>query len=136
MSTSPVTEEIAQHHENLQRGLLRIQVCSACDRRQWPPRPVCPACSETRWEWSDAPPTGRLFTWTVVHRTPLPAFTDLTPYAVGVFDIGDGLRVIGRIIGPPASLVADGEFTWEVEDVDGAGPQALWRPAETGQEGR
>ena len=136
MSPEPFPDEIAQHHLHLQAGSLKIPHCTACERRQWPPRPACPACSGNHWEWVTAPATGRLFTWTVVHRTPLPAFADLAPYAVGVFDVGDGIRVIGRVVGPPSSLAADTEFAWHVEEVAGEGPQAVWSRTDTGQEER
>ena len=50
------------------RGELRLRRCLAC--REWchVPRVTCPNCASTEFAWEPVKGTGRLYTWTVVHR--------------------------------------------------------------------
>jgi uncharacterized OB-fold protein len=72
----------------------------------WPPRPACPRCQDTTPGWQDVVGTGWLYSWTIVHRTPLPAFRPLTPYVVGVVELTGhpGLRLLGRCLADPGLL--------------------------------
>jgi len=65
-----------------QRGELRFQRCLECQHWRHYPRPVCPSCTSTRFEWARATGRGELYTWTVVHGPTLPAFRDRLPYTV------------------------------------------------------
>jgi uncharacterized OB-fold protein len=78
---------------------LLIRRCTTCEAPSWPPRPLCPFCGSDAVCWSEVEPAGKLFSWTVVHRTPLPAFAPLTPYAVAVVELdrAQGVRVLARM---------------------------------------
>src|SRR4051812_35247248 len=73
----------------------------------WPPRPACPACSALVGEWSEVAGSGRLYSWTVVHRTILPWYAERTPYVVGIvtLDPAQPLRMVGRCELDPADIV-------------------------------
>lgn len=64
----------------------------------WPPRPTCRTCREPVAAWTEIGGTGRLYSWTVVHRTKLPWYADRTPYVVGIvtLDHTQPLRLVAR----------------------------------------
>lgn len=70
----------------------------------WPPRPACPECAEWVAEWTEVRGSGRLYSWTVVHRTRQPWFADRTPYVVGIvtLDPDHTIRMVGRCEIDPA----------------------------------
>jgi hypothetical protein len=83
------------------RGELRLRRCNAC--RAWchVPRVVCPECAARDWSWEPVRGTGRVFTWTVVHRAMHPAFADDVPYAVVVVELDEGPRLVTRLVDCP-----------------------------------
>lgn len=64
----------------------------------WPPRPACPLCTELVADWAEVAGTGRLYSWTVVHRTRLRWYADRTPYVVGIVELDHAqpIRMVGR----------------------------------------
>jgi len=87
------------------RGELRLRRCNAC--REWchVPRVICPACAGRDWSWERVRGTGRVFSWTVVHRAMHPAFVDDVPYAVVVVALDEGPRIVSRLVDcPPEQL--------------------------------
>jgi uncharacterized protein len=94
----------------------------------WPPRPACPLCTELVAGWAEVPGTGRLYSWTVVHRTRLRWYAERTPYVVGIVELDPAqpVRMVGRCeLDEPAEGL---ELTVDFED---AGRQLMpfWRPA-------
>lgn len=78
-------------------GRLLVRRCER-GHLSWPPRPACPRCHGPVRDWQEVGGWGSLYSWTVVHRTPMPEFRPLTPYAVGVVELAEqpGLRMLGR----------------------------------------
>lgn len=83
------------------RGELRLRRCNTC--RSWchVPRVTCPSCASTDWAWERVKGTGRLYTWTVVHRAMHPAFMGDVPYAVVVVELDEGPRIVSGIVDCP-----------------------------------
>ncbi|MBY0401137.1 OB-fold domain-containing protein [Myxococcota bacterium] len=83
------------------RGELRLRRCNAC--REWchVPRLTCPNCASTDWAWEPVKGTGRLYTWTVVHRAMHPAFMGDVPYAVVVVELDEGPRIVSGMVDCP-----------------------------------
>lgn len=71
-------------------GEFALQKCVTCGQFQHPPGQLCQSCHSSDLRWSAATPSGRLVSWSVVHRAPLPAFADLTPYTVALIELDDG----------------------------------------------
>lgn len=65
---------------------LRFQGCADCGKLRHPPTPMCPHCQSTRVKWVEAPDTGTLFTYTVIHHAAHPAVKDQLPYVVAVIE--------------------------------------------------
>jgi uncharacterized protein len=64
----------------------------------WPPRPACLTCTADIVGWQEIEGKGKLYSWTIVHRTRLQWFAERTPYVVGIIavDHEQPLRMIGR----------------------------------------
>jgi hypothetical protein len=84
--------------------------CPACGTPYFPRSPVChaAACSGGKTDDAAFGPRGVLWSFTVQHfAPPAPALVEepFQPYAVGMVDLADGLRVLGRIeTSDPAAL--------------------------------
>lgn len=77
--------------------------CSLCGAVTFPSSPGCPRCGEDKTEPTELPRTGTLYTWTTQEFLPkLPYRGPETPqtfepWAVGYVELGDQLRVEGRL---------------------------------------
>jgi uncharacterized OB-fold protein len=89
--------DFAPFWEACARARLVVPQC-ANGHLIWPPRPTCPRCVEPVATWTEVRGAGRLYSWTVVHRTRLPWYAERTPYVVGIVTIDheQPLRMVGR----------------------------------------
>ncbi len=89
-----ITAEFWQH---CNRDELRFQRCTDCGTWRHLPRVMCAQCASTEWEWALSSGRGRLFSWTVTHRSPHPAFRGEVPFVVGIIEMEEGVRMLCRI---------------------------------------
>lgn len=88
------------------RHELALARCAQCARRSHPPDLVCPHCGSIHPDWSFEPVSGHgvIRSWTVVRRSFLPGFD--VPFVlvdVELTDVDPDLRLIGRLLGAPAT---------------------------------
>jgi uncharacterized OB-fold protein len=57
-----------------------------------PPRSICPECRSSKIEWFQLGNRGKLVTYTVVHVSP-PLFKHMAPYAVGIVEMPEGVKL-------------------------------------------
>ncbi len=89
-------------------GTLRFQRCEACGAWRHLPREMCPSCASSKWTWEASSGRGRIFSWTVTHRAPHPAFAADVPYAVVVVELEEGVRMVSGLRGlAPEALELD-----------------------------
>jgi uncharacterized OB-fold protein len=81
----------------LDQGRWITTRCKACDRQTFPPKPVCPHCWSADIEWSDLGTRGTLYSWTRIHAAPA-VFSAEAPYAVGIVDLDEGIRLACRLV--------------------------------------
>jgi uncharacterized protein len=87
-----------------------IQRCSKCAHFQFPPRAVCELCwSDDNLEWRTAVGTGTVHSFTVVHRPPVPAFSDRVPYVLALVQLDEGPRLMSNIVKCDPDDVAIGQ---------------------------
>ncbi len=79
-------------------GRLVAAKCNKCGTTFLPPRPLCTKCFSKDLEWFKPSGEGKLLTYTVIHIPPV-QFQSMAPYAVGVVELKDGLRLPGIIRG-------------------------------------
>lgn len=100
MASRPVVEGLFTESEEGAR--LLGSRCNTCGAPYFPRSAVChnPACSASRIEDAAFGPRGKLWSLAIQdYPPPPPAKYDepYQPYAVGIVDLNDGLRVMGRL---------------------------------------
>jgi hypothetical protein len=88
---------------------LRLPRCAHCGHWQWYPTAACDECGSLGFDWRPVAPTGRLFTWVVVHKDFVGGAPDRVPYTTGLvtLDEAPGIRLVAVISGPPDDLRID-----------------------------
>lgn len=81
----------------LGEGKWQSTCCQDCQKLTFPPKIVCPHCWSTQVTWSPLGATGTLYSWTRIHAAPA-AFTAEAPYAGGIVDLADGIRLACRLV--------------------------------------
>lgn len=79
-------------------GELRYQRCGGCQKVQLIPRSLCEHCQSADLRWEVSKKRGRVKTFTIVHRAPLPVFKDQVPYAIAIIDMEEGFRVMANAL--------------------------------------
>jgi len=87
---------IEQFYKFLRQGKLMAGKCVKCGKIHLPPRPLCNNCYSQEFEWVQVSGIGELVTYTVISIAPQ-QFHDLTPYAVGIVQLENGLKIPGMI---------------------------------------
>ncbi len=91
---------IEQFYKFIAQGKLMAGKCLKCGKIHLPPRPLCDNCFSKQFEWMQVTGKGKLLTYTVIHVAPQ-QFQALTPYAVGIVELENGLKIPGMINGVP-----------------------------------
>ncbi len=94
----PAPDNASRHYwQSAAEGRLVVQRCTSCDVYQFYPRALCASCAgET--EWVDASGRGTLYTFTVIRQNRSEAFAALSPYAVGIVELEEGVRMMSNIV--------------------------------------
>jgi uncharacterized OB-fold protein len=87
---------IEQFYKLASQNKLMAGKCLKCDKIHLPPRPLCDNCYGTQFEWTEISGKGKLLTYTVIHIAPS-QFQDFTPYAIGIVELDNGLKIPGMI---------------------------------------
>jgi uncharacterized OB-fold protein len=96
MSAEPFT--IEQFYKHLAQGKLMAGKCTRCGKIHLPPRPLCDNCFGQEFTWIEIQGKGKLLTYSVIHIAPA-QFQQLAPYAVGIVQLENGLKLPGMISG-------------------------------------
>jgi hypothetical protein len=80
-----------------QRYRLEAGKCKNCGDIAFPPRLVCPRCQSRAFETIKLADAGKIITYTVIRVPPQP-FADQTPYALGIVELDDGVRLMGQVV--------------------------------------
>ena len=113
-----ITAESRPFWDACRRHQLVIQRCRACGAIQHYPRGVCAACWRTELEWQPSGGRGRIYTFTVVHRSQAPGFKDALPYVLAYVELDEGVQVLTTVVGgDPARLAIGTPVEVVFEDV-------------------
>nr|WP_206440785.1 OB-fold domain-containing protein [Streptomyces scabichelini] len=110
-----VNRDNAGFWEGVSRHRLLIQRCDGCKTLRFPWLPGCNACGCLEWDTVEASGEGAVYSYVVMHHPPFPAFTASDhagaaagPYAVGLIELAEGVRMISNVVGVPHSEVRIG----------------------------
>lgn len=92
------TAETAHYWRAAHDGRLEIQYCRACARHQFYPRRFCTRCLSDQVDWVQASGRGRIYTYTVCHVAGHPAFESRVPYAIGMIELDENVRMLAGIV--------------------------------------
>ncbi len=79
-----------------QRYRLEAGRCKKCDAIYFPPRQYCSECKSKEFETVNLSDTGKLLTYTIIRTAPS-NFSKETPYAVGIVELNDGVKLTTQI---------------------------------------
>ena len=99
-TATPVAEGLFAETANGPR--LLGSKCAGCDTPYFPKAAIChnPTCNDSKLEDAEFGPHGKLWSYTVqVYPPPPPAKYDepFEPYALGLIDLAEGLRVLAKV---------------------------------------
>lgn len=107
MNEQPQAFTIEQFYKNISQKKLMGGKCRKCGKIHLPPRPLCDKCLSTEFEWVELPQNGKLLTYTIIHVAP-PQFQNIAPYAVGIIQLENGVKIPGMIKGVPLDKIKVG----------------------------
>lgn len=116
---------IEQFYKHINKGKLMGGKCKRCRKIHLPPRPLCDRCFSKEFEWTEIPKKGKLLTYTIIHVAPA-QFQQIAPYAVGIIELENSLKIPGMIKDVEHEKVKIGmELTMEFDtsDVQSEWPQ-------------
>lgn len=82
--------------ESPERYRMEAAKCRKCETILFPARLICPDCGNRKFDKIKLSGKGKLLTYTII-RTPPEGFEDWAPYAVGIVEMEEGVRVMGQI---------------------------------------
>lgn len=103
------TSDTQHFWEGCTSGELRYQCCKHCGETQLIPRALCSACQRDDLQWQRSSGKGHVLSYTVVHRAPVPAFKEETPYIIALVDMEEGFRLMVNVKGGGATPVTIGQ---------------------------
>ncbi|MEW6348090.1 MAG: Zn-ribbon domain-containing OB-fold protein [Thermodesulfobacteriota bacterium] len=86
----------AQFVEYLKNNELRGTICKECGAKFFPPRADCDKCFSDQMDWFEIAGEGTLVSFTKATFAPA-GFEKDVPYALGVAQFADGVKVFGRL---------------------------------------
>ncbi|MYS91578.1 hypothetical protein GTY47_18420 [Streptomyces sp. SID5464] len=101
-----VNRDNAGFWEGVARHELLIQRCTGCGTLRFPWLPGCNGCGSPDWETVEASGEGSVYSYVVMHHPSFPAFEP--PYAVGLIELAEGVRIISNVVGVPYDKVRVG----------------------------
>jgi uncharacterized protein len=89
---------IEQFYKFLGNQKLMAGKCQKCGKIHLPPRPLCDNCLSQQFDWIEVSGKGKLLTYTIISIASQ-QFQALTPYAVGIVELENSLKIPGMIYG-------------------------------------
>jgi uncharacterized OB-fold protein len=98
----PILDNVSRRwFEAAAQGRLLIQKSAADNTYQWYPRAHVVGSLSPDVDWVEAAGTGRIYSYTIVHRTPNAEFADDCPYVLAIVELDEGVRLSTRIVDTP-----------------------------------
>ena len=96
-------------------GKLMMQYDPDSDAYQFWPRANSVRTGKRNLEWREVSGKGELYSFTITH-VPTPGFEDKTPYAIGLVELDEGVRIIANLVNVAPDEVSVGmrlRVAWE-----------------------
>ncbi len=104
--------------DGLRDHCFQVQRCPQGHLR-FIPTEICAKCGSEAWDWMPVSGRGEVYTFTVVHRAPTPAYQREAPYVIAHVTLAEGPRVIATLSGcAPESVHIGMPVVIGYDDVD------------------
>jgi uncharacterized OB-fold protein len=89
---------IKQFLNFIKQGELKAVKCKKCSAIILPPKFKCSLCETLDFEWVSLNGKGKLLTYSVIYVPPK-RFKEQAPYAIGIVELKEGVKVEARLKG-------------------------------------
>ncbi len=91
-------KNVARYQREIpQRYRLEAGKCTSCGYIAFPPRLICPKCKSKNFETIKLSDEGKILTFTII-RVSAEQFSKQTPFAVGIIELNDGVKITTQIV--------------------------------------
>lgn len=94
-----VTERTEPFWKSAEEGTLLIQRCASCGHVIMYPRSHCPVCWSDDLSWIEAKGTGRLKSFSEIHKPGHHGWTAAAPYTVILVQLDEGPTMLSHLVG-------------------------------------
>jgi uncharacterized OB-fold protein len=98
----PVSAETRPFWDAAAEGRLLLKRCTACGQVHHYPRSICPFCGSDRTEWTTASGRGRVYSYSVMRRVPV-------PYAIAYVTLEEGVTVMTNLVDVSVDAIRIGQ---------------------------
>ena len=94
---------------------LTVQYDPDAQRWQFYPRAASVTTGKRNLQWRDVSGRGSVYSFTITH-IPMQGFEDKAPYAIGLIDLDEGVRILANLVNVDAASVQIGmrvKVCWE-----------------------
>jgi uncharacterized protein len=85
--------------DSLRRRQMAVQRCGECGTFRYIPKELCPTCLSRESSWAEVSGRGEVYTYSVVHRAPTPAYQADVPYVIAHVTMDEGFRMVSNVSG-------------------------------------
>ena len=89
-----------QVNEAAAAGLFKLQVCTRCDKVQYPPQEFCSDCLTDILSWEQVSPMGKVLSWTSSRASTNQFFRDKFPLDIGLVKLDCGPVIVAYLAAP------------------------------------
>jgi uncharacterized OB-fold protein len=130
-----ITPLDAPFWDALRRHELVVQQCDECEQLRFVPSERCRNCGSPSATWVPVSGDAIVYTFSIVHRAPTPAYQADAPYAIAYVELAEGPRMPTRLVDVAPDAVAIGMALEVVfDDVDDDLTLYRFRPRAVDQE--
>ena len=83
-----------------------LPFCVKCAQFHFYPKPACPHCGSTDVSQSEVSGYGEVYSFSIVYRSPSPAFNDEVPYVIAIVATREGPHLMTRLVDVPACSIS------------------------------
>lgn len=118
----PVNQETEPFWQAAAEGTLMLKRCRACSETHYYPRSICPLCFSADTEWYAAAGTGKIYSYSVMRRAPI-------PYVIAYVSLPEGVTIMSNIVDcDPDAVHIDQDVNVVFEKTEGDYSLPLFTP--------
>jgi uncharacterized OB-fold protein len=76
---------------------LLVQECGGCAKKFFRPEIACSHCRSRDWRWVESNGQGKLYSFSIMHRPPSPAFK--APFIFAAIEMDEGWTLFSNLVG-------------------------------------